>query len=1235
MNIIGCSRQLFWSFAALLLLSIAIILQPVPVQSQTTTIRPLELLLNPNQLVHLSAAPTPAPIALAHAATEAETTETNNPPDWSRIAFQSYRDGSWEIYMSAPDGLNLVRLTADDFTNVEPALARGGKQLAFITNRLKRNLLSLYIMNVDGSNLRALTNGEGNDHNPNWSPDGYTIAFESNRNNNTDLYRITADKTNLMQLTSAAGYDGQPSWSPDGSQLVFTSERSGAYALWLMNADGSNQRQLTFSAPALFPAWSPLGNTIAFAMDDSGDGFLELWQMDVNGANLHKVADNYAHGDAWHPSWSPDGKWLAYQITEWEKQGEQWFWRDSRLMLYDFISSPLEPILDTQIWQPSWTTLDVSAPGPCTPSSAAIQNSSSFVVGLSATDVGPAGVARYQAAKRQNANEAWQPIPEGAVSTSFLYEGQDGRTVEFRCRASDAAGNWAPWTEQPTTKVTVDITRPQSSVSVRESHVRGNQVQVQWLGHDPGGTLGSYDIWLRKGSGGLWQRWQDDVTTTSATLTGEVGNSYELRSQAVDKNGNLELWQPMAQATVLFYATALQTAVMDNRGNPAVPANYTLAPPAAQTTVITPATNLHFYLGSNPVHQLTVAGGGARTLPPARIATSTDTTFQWVFPAQDEQLHNGEFEADLTAGWAVNGTAVSRIATAHTGNYAVQLQRTTVGTAALRQQIFLSDTLYAPTLSWVQQLAAATTGFVVQLQSPLTATLLYQADSPAQANEVNGWEHQWVDLTPYQGQPVTITFALSNSVGQVWLDEISVGSWTTAGPLAVTPTTWPSQVAVNMIITGSHFISTPQVYLGNQQLDAVTLLSPTQLSVTVPAGFRQGTYDLVVMNPTGPSSRLAQAVSVRAEELFLPLVMRADTEESAANTADWPMLAQNVKRTAYNNHDAGGSQYTLVWQRQIPLAPSFLLRGMVTTGDTLVATFARSPSRLSTIALDVKTGKIRWQGRNHGGSAISAPTIAHSTLYYVADEYNNVTNLLAIDLATGQERWRYSLDTAQRTRDLAPLIIGNRVFISASSGGVAGGITAGAGAVLWSSSLNYYGMRAFAYANGLIYIGTQDGFYALEPTTGEATLLNPYSSFAIYSPPIVSGHNVTIGGRAVLDLTTNQLAWQDDYSDQGGMYMVDNRGILYRPRDGALQAIRVADGTVLWTVTVAEWLHYVFAGAGDYIYASTDTQTYIINRNTRQVVAEFAQGGIGIVANGYLYLASQDGQIFAYRAERP
>jgi Tol biopolymer transport system component len=95
---------------------------------------------------------------------------------------------------------------------------------------------------------------------PAWSPDGEKIAFESNRDGNSDIYVMNVDGSNIRRLTTDPAIDCRPAWSPDGTKIAFQSQRSGHWDIYIMNADGSNQIALTRdSAFDASPTWSPDG----------------------------------------------------------------------------------------------------------------------------------------------------------------------------------------------------------------------------------------------------------------------------------------------------------------------------------------------------------------------------------------------------------------------------------------------------------------------------------------------------------------------------------------------------------------------------------------------------------------------------------------------------------------------------------------------------------------------------------------------------------------------------------------------------------------------------------------------------------------------------------------------------------------------------------------------------------------------------------------------------------------
>src|SRR6185369_10067812 len=72
--------------------------------------------------------------------------------------------------------------------------------------------------------------------NPDWSPDGSRILFESTRDGKSAIYTIRPDGSDLKKLTDGQANDGQAQWSPDGRQIVFISDQDG-HLLYLMNSD--------------------------------------------------------------------------------------------------------------------------------------------------------------------------------------------------------------------------------------------------------------------------------------------------------------------------------------------------------------------------------------------------------------------------------------------------------------------------------------------------------------------------------------------------------------------------------------------------------------------------------------------------------------------------------------------------------------------------------------------------------------------------------------------------------------------------------------------------------------------------------------------------------------------------------------------------------------------------------------------------------------------------------------
>lgn len=225
----------------------------------------------------------------------------------TRIAFQSFRDGNYEIYTMNTDGTGQMRLTNNSADDAIPSWSPDGSKIVFYSNRDGNN--EIYVMNADGTGQTRLTNNGFTDGDPSWSPDGSKIAFTSNRDGNFEIYTMNLDGSAQTRITNIAGNDVYPSWSPNGSRILFHSSRDGNVEIYTMNPDGTGQTRLTNnSATDADPSWSPDGTKIAF--ESLRDGNSEIYVMNANGTGQTRLTNQAAEdASAW---WSPDGSRIIF-----------------------------------------------------------------------------------------------------------------------------------------------------------------------------------------------------------------------------------------------------------------------------------------------------------------------------------------------------------------------------------------------------------------------------------------------------------------------------------------------------------------------------------------------------------------------------------------------------------------------------------------------------------------------------------------------------------------------------------------------------------------------------------------------------------------------------------------------------------------------------------------------------------------------------------------------------------
>jgi len=128
----------------------------------------------------------------------------------AKIAFESKRDGNWEIYVMDADGKNLVNLTKNGAKDLGAAWSPDGTKIAFVSTR--DGNWAVHVMDADGNNPVNLTQNGATDRTPSWSPDRTKIAFWSNRDGNEEIYVMDADGNNPVRLTNNPADDDRPDW---------------------------------------------------------------------------------------------------------------------------------------------------------------------------------------------------------------------------------------------------------------------------------------------------------------------------------------------------------------------------------------------------------------------------------------------------------------------------------------------------------------------------------------------------------------------------------------------------------------------------------------------------------------------------------------------------------------------------------------------------------------------------------------------------------------------------------------------------------------------------------------------------------------------------------------------------------------------------------------------------------------------------------------------------------------
>ena len=208
--------------------------------------------------------------------------------------------------------LRVTRVVDDNARNFHVRPSPDGATIAFDSDRAGTR--AVYLADADGQRVRRVS-GEGYGAVPNWSPDGRMLSFikaEPGRPRVWNLWQLTIASNQLRRLTSHSyGQAWGGSWFPDGSRIAYSHEDS----VIVLDLTRGTRRVYRSPRPGRLlrtPAVSPDGRRIVFQVARDG-----AWLLDVESGAMRKVLDD---ASAEEYTWSPDGRKLAYH----SRRSGQW-----------------------------------------------------------------------------------------------------------------------------------------------------------------------------------------------------------------------------------------------------------------------------------------------------------------------------------------------------------------------------------------------------------------------------------------------------------------------------------------------------------------------------------------------------------------------------------------------------------------------------------------------------------------------------------------------------------------------------------------------------------------------------------------------------------------------------------------------------------------------------------------------------------------------------------------------
>lgn len=216
-------------------------------------------------------------------------------PDGRMILFDSDKSGFGQLYLMEIDGSNVRNISKSDWNESGGSWSPDGTQIIYSSDQNFKGNGDIYIRSIDGNSKIRLTNDDYLQWRPVMCPNRSCVVFSAEKDGNEDIFKLDLSTKEIAQLTDSNGRDGWASINAEGTRILFHSERTGQSEIFEMNIDGTNQLQLTnYAWDGFFPAYVESDNGtlgILYSSEYQNHNDWDIYFLEFQSRKLIKVID--------------------------------------------------------------------------------------------------------------------------------------------------------------------------------------------------------------------------------------------------------------------------------------------------------------------------------------------------------------------------------------------------------------------------------------------------------------------------------------------------------------------------------------------------------------------------------------------------------------------------------------------------------------------------------------------------------------------------------------------------------------------------------------------------------------------------------------------------------------------------------------------------------------------------------------------------------------------------------